>query len=182
MDEKEIKKITDGYHKQTSRYRHQIKELSDENKRLADTIEELKELLKHSQSADIVAKNLRIANLESRIKDLEHLEQEVTSYFDTLNMLRANIKELTIEIEKKDKVIAELRGKKGNLRGAGRKRIQDLWKEKIFSCWRSGMKDKEIYGWLTCTDEKGGFHILSQATYYRIKAKYYDSGEWKQEN
>ena len=145
-------------------------------------MEELQELLEQSQSADIVAKNLKIANLESRIKDLEHFEQEVQSYIDALNILRANVKELTLEIEKKDKTIAELRGKKGNLRGAGRKKIQDLWKEKIFACWRDGMKDKEIYGWITCNDEKGEFHILSQATYYRIKARYYDSGVWKQEN
>ena len=124
-----------------------------------------------TKSQELEEKNTQIENLERQLKKLEEDNQE---YKKNMELLRADIKQLTEEIQKKDDLITELRGIKGtNIRKAGRKRTQDLWKEDIFELWKEGVKDNQIYGHLAKRDEKGKFHVLSKATYYRIKERYY---------
>jgi chromosome segregation ATPase len=124
-----------------------------------------------TKSQELEEKNTQIENLERQLKKLEEDNQE---YKKNMELLRADIKQLTEEIQKKDDLITELRGIKGtNIRKAGRKRTQDLWKEDIFELWKEGVKDNQIYGHLAKRDEKGEFHVLSKATYYRIKERYY---------
>ena len=123
-------------------------------------------------------KKLHLENLEKRVKELEkekkELEEEYGKAIDNLNLFRAQIKELKEENNRKDRLISELRGEKGNLRNAGRKKTLKLWKEDIFELWKQGLKDKEIYGHLAKTDENENFHVLTKATYYRFKARYYN--------
>ena len=124
-----------------------------------------------TKSQELEEKNTQIENLERQLKKLEEANQE---YKKNMELLRADIKQLTEEIQKKDDLITELRGIKGtNIRKAGRKRTQDLWKEDIFELWKEGVKDNQIYGHLAKRDEKGELHVLSKATYYRIKERYY---------
>lgn len=115
-------------------------------------------------------KELQIQN-ESLRKERDEAIQNIIKVREEFTK---QVKELQEELKTVKIKYDRLRNQKGNNPlGSGRKSMDELWRTKIEDCWKSGMKDKEIYGWLTCTDEKGQFHILSESTYYRFKRKYY---------
>ena len=122
---------------------------------------------------EIAIKDLKIMNLESQIKKLKKENQEFRKSASTF---RKEIKQLREEIDSFKIKYDRLKNQKGrNPLGSGRKSMDDMWRAKIEDCWKAGMKDKEIYGWITCTDDKGRFHVLSESTYYRFKRKYYET-------
>lgn len=112
--------------------------------------------------------------LQENVRLQKENEQLTRNIIAVREEFTKQVKELEEELETLKIKYDRLKNEKGsNPLGSGRKSMDDMWRAKIEDCWKSGMKDKEIYGWITCTDEKGDFHVLSESTYYRFKKKYY---------
>ena len=112
-------------------------------------------------------------------KEIERLKQENALAVKNIKIARSEFSKQVLDLQDKLKTVKNKYERFKNTsarnpRGAGRKSMEELWREKIEECWKEGLKDKEIYGWITCMDKKGRFHVLSESTYYRLKRKYYE--------
>lgn len=130
-------------------------------------IDELKEELEILQE---VSKN--------QLAKIAKLEKENALAIKNITIIRKTFTDQVLELQHELETIKIKydRLKNANARnplGAGRKSMDNLWRKKIEECWKAGLKDKEIFGWLTCMDKKGNFHVLSESTYYRFKRRYY---------
>ena len=116
---------------------------------------------------------------KSQKKEIERLKQENALAVKNIKIVRSKLSKQVLDLRDELKTVKNKYERLKNTsarnpRGAGRKSMDDLWREKIEECWKEGLKDKEIYGWITCMDKKGRFLVLSESTYYRLKRKYYE--------